>query len=131
MREFLHNLLGDEGERAAARYLQQQGYRILKRQFRNRYGEIDIIALDDRQIVFVEVKTRRRTDTGQPFEAVDRHKQHRIARTALAWLKDNRRLEQSCRFDVISIVWQSDDTPPQIDHFRHAFEAPDSGQITG
>lgn len=131
MRQFLHNLLGDEGERAAARYLRQQGYRILKRQHRNRFGEIDIIAMDGRQIVFVEVKTRRTTDTGQPFEAVDRRKQQKIARTALAWLKENRRLNQSCRFDVISIVWESDDGSPQIDHYRHAFESPDSGQFTG
>lgn len=131
MKQFLHKLLGDEGERAAVRRLKKQGYRILARQHRNRIGEIDIIALDGSQIVFVEVKTRRTTETGQPHEAVDQRKQQKIARAALAWLKDNRRLNQSCRFDVVSVVWESDDQTPQIDHFKHAFESPFTGQMRG
>ncbi len=131
MKRLLHTLLGDQGERAAIRYLKRHGYRILNRQYRNRFGEIDIIALDGTRIVFVEVKTRRTTEAGQPFEAVDREKQQRIARAAQAWLKDKRRLNQSSRFDVISIVWESDDGTPQITHYKHAFESPQTGQICG
>lgn len=131
MRRFLHKLLGNKGERQAVRFLRQQGYRILERQHRDHFGEVDIIALDGSQIVFVEVKTRSTTDAGQPFEAVDLAKQQKIARAALAWLKARRRLNQSCRFDVISIVWESERHLPQIEHFKHAFDAPGTGQIYG
>ena len=131
MQRFLHKLLGNNGERKAVHFLRQQGYRILERQHRHQFGEIDIIALDGDQIVFVEVKTRRTTDAGKPFEAVDLTKQKKIARAALAWLKAQRRLNQSCRFDVISIVWESENGSPEIDHFKHAFEAPGQGQIYG
>ena len=131
MRRFLHKLLGNQGEREAVRFLRKQGYRILERQHRDHFGEVDIIALDGTQIVFVEVKTRRTTDSGQPFEAVDLTKQQKIARAALAWLRSRRRLDQSCRFDVISIVWQSEHDLPEIEHFKHAFDAPGLGQIYG
>lgn len=129
MKRFLHKLLGDKGEREAVRFLRKQGYRILDRQHRNQFGELDIIALDNNQIVFIEVKTRRTTDAGRPFEAVDIAKQKKIARTALGWLKDKRRLNQSCRFDVISIVWQDDRSAPQIDHYQNAFDAPGTGEF--
>ncbi|MCH2200546.1 MAG: YraN family protein [Fuerstiella sp.] len=131
MKRFLHRLLGDRGERKAVRFLKQQGYRILERQYRDRFGEVDIIAMDNNQIVFVEVKTRRTTNTGKPFEAVGLTKQKKIARVALAWLRAQHRLNQSCRFDVISIVWESNTGNPQIDHFKNAFEAPGKGQICG
>ena len=131
MKRFLHKLLGDRGERRAVRYLRKQGYRILARQYADRYGEIDIIALDGDQIVFVEVKTRRTADAGQPFEAVDDRKQQKIARCALAWLRQQRRLEQSCRFDVISLLWKGDNGQPSLQHFQHAFEAPGRGQLWG
>ncbi len=131
MKRFLHKLLGDKGERKAVQFLRKQGYRILARQHLERFGEVDIIALDGQQIVFVEVKTRRSTKAGQPFESVDRAKQKKIAQAALAWLKSRRRLSQSCRFDVISIVWESQSGAPKIDHFKHAFEAPGRGQIYG
>ena len=131
MKRFLHKLLGDRGERQAVRFLKQLGYRILERQHRNRFGEVDIIAMDSNQIVFVEVKTRRTTDAGQPFEAVALAKQKKIARTALAWLRAQRRLNQSCRFDVVSIVWESNTAHPQIEHFKNAFDAPGTGQVCG
>ena len=79
MKRLLHKLFGDRGEREAAKFLRKLGYRILDRQHRDRFGEIDIIALDGRQIVFVEVKTRSSSDAGQPFEAVDATKQRKIA----------------------------------------------------
>jgi putative endonuclease len=131
MKRFLHKLLGDKGERKAVRFLKKLGYRILERQHQAQFGEIDIIAIDGKQIVFVEVKTRRTTDAGQPFEAVDLTKQKKIARAALAWLKSQRRLNQPCRFDVISILWESETGSPEITHIKHAFEAPGQGQLYG
>lgn len=119
---WLRKLFGDRGERTAARFLRKQGYRILARQVRNSFGEIDLIALDGDVIVFVEVKTRSTLSAGLPVEAVDHRKQQQITRTALAWMKRRRLLDQQGRFDVVAILWQSGN-PPQIQHYRNAFEA--------
>jgi putative endonuclease len=129
MKRFLHKLLGDRGERAAVRYLKRHGFKIVACQHRNQFGEIDIIAREADQIVFVEVKTRKSTDAGQPFEAVDRTKQQKLTKIALAWLKKEKSLDQSARFDVVSIVWPVDSKLPQIQHFRNAFEAVGTGQF--
>ena len=131
MKRFLHLLLGDRGERVAVRFLKKQGFRIIARQYRNQFGEVDIIAKDGRQVVFVEVKTRKSTGAGQPFEAVDRRKQQKLTKVALAWLKKHKRLEQSARFDVISVVWPDDSSGPQLQHFRNAFEAAGDGGFFG
>lgn len=129
MKRLLRKLLGDRGERAAVKFLRSLGYRILAKQFRNQFGEIDIIALDGSQIVFVEVKTRTSTEAGSPHDAVDRRKQQKLTKLALAWMKKKRRLNQSARFDVISIVWPDDEREPQIRHFPNAFEASGQGQF--
>lgn len=129
MKNLFRKLLGDRGERAAVRFLKRQGYRIIAKQYRNSYGEVDIIAQDGKVVVFVEVKTRTSTNDGQPFEAVDVRKQEKITRVALAWLKQYGRLEQPARFDVVSILWPDDKGEPQIQHFRNAFEATGRGQF--
>lgn len=129
MKRFLHKLLGDRGERAAVRFLKNLGYRIVAKQYDNQFGEIDIIAVDGQQLVFVEVKTRKSTATGEPFEAVDRKKQQKLTKLALSWMKQKRRMNQSARFDVISIVWPDDAAEPEIQHFRNAFEATGTGQF--
>lgn len=122
--------LGPAGERLAAKYLQQLGYRILARGHRQRLGEIDLIALDGKCIVFVEVKTWGTGSGGDPSEAVSRSKQHKLTRTALAYLKKHRLLETPARFDVVSIVWpQAEDAEPTIRHFISAFEAVGTGQM--
>lgn len=127
-RGLFNKLLGDRGERAAAKYLRSQGYRILARQSRSRIGEIDLIALDGDTIVFVEVKTRSSRAAGHPAEAVTAAKQRQLTRTALAWLKRKRLLDARCRFDVIAITWQ-EKQPPLIEHYRNAFEAAGHGQL--
>lgn len=129
MKRFLHKLLGDRGERAAARYLKKKGYRIVSRQYRNQFGEIDLIALDGQQIVFVEVKTRSSTANGQPFEAVHDAKQKKLTKLALVWLKKHQRMKQTARFDIVSIVWPDGSRQPDIEHFRNAFEAQGKGQF--
>lgn len=123
MKRFLHKLLGDQGERAAVRFLKKQGMQIIAKQYRNQFGEIDIIALDQNCIVFVEVKTRQSTNAGQPFEAVDDRKQRKLTKLALTWLKKNRRMNQPARFDVISIVWPHGTRAPAISHYINAFDA--------
>lgn len=129
MKNLFRLLLGDRGERAAVRYLKKQRFRILAKQYRNSYGEVDIIAQDGKTTVFVEVKTRTSTNEGQPFDAVDLRKQEKLTRIALAWLKQHGRLEQSSRFDVVSILWPDEKGEPQIQHFRNAFEATGRGQF--
>ncbi|MGB0738827.1 MAG: YraN family protein [Planctomycetaceae bacterium] len=129
MPRYLPHFLGDRGERAAVRFLKKQGCRILQRQHRNAYGEIDIIAEQRGTIVFVEVKTRSSEDGGSPWEAVDRKRRDRMSRAALCWLKKHRRLESPVRLDVISIVWEPGNKQPQVTHYPAAFESNFTGQM--
>ncbi|HEX4414703.1 MAG TPA: YraN family protein [Lacipirellulaceae bacterium] len=121
--------LGHRGEHAAARFLKRQGMRIIERGYDSPLGEIDIIAVDDRTVVFVEVKTRTSGDAGHPTEAIDRTKQRRMTQAALAFLKSKRLLQQPARFDVIAITWPADAREPAIEHFKNAFAPTGSGQF--
>jgi putative endonuclease len=127
-RGWLTRLLGDAGERLAARQLKKLGYRILARQARSKLGEIDLIALDGDTIVFVEVKSRRDHREGSPAEAVDRHKQIKLTQLALAWLKKRNLLGHRSRFDVITIRWDANGQPI-VTHYKSAFDAADVGQM--
>ncbi len=91
---------GRAGEDLAAQYLKQQGYTILERNYRLRIGEVDIIARDGEYLVFIEVKTRRSTRFGSPFEAVDARKQQQIVKIASAYLQGK---ELPVRFDVVAV----------------------------
>ena len=114
--------LGQRGEQAAARFLRRLGYTIVARSDRSRIGEIDLIAVDKRTVVFVEVKTRRSHDKGHPADAVDAEKQRRLTRAALTFLKHHELLENSSRFDVVAVTWPEDKRRPTIEHFKNAFE---------
>lgn len=129
MAGWLRKLLGNRGERLAARYLRRLGYRILARQYSNRWGEVDLIALDGSCLVFVEVKTRRSDAAGHPVEAVTYEKQRRLTAAALVWLKRHRLLENPARFDVVAVVWPDGSRTPEITHYRNAFEPVGSGQM--
>ena len=129
MRDRLTRLLGNRGEKTAARYLRRQGFKILARQYVNRIGEIDLIAIEEESLVFVEVKTRRSLSAGSPHEAIDHRKQQKLTRTALAYLKYHRLLEQSYRFDVVSIYWPYGLKQPEITHYRNAFSPSGFGQM--
>ncbi len=121
--------LGQRGETAAAHYLKRLGYTIVARSYRDSFGEIDLVAIDQQTVVFVEVKTRESTDKGHPAEAVDYDKQRRLTRLALAYLKRHKLLEHRARFDVVSILWPHSGTQPTIEHFKNAFEAVGQGQM--
>ncbi len=114
--------LGQQGEAAAARYLKKLGYKIVARGARDDLGELDLIAVDGRTVVFVEVKTRKSTDKGHPADAVDIAKQRRITRLALAFLRRHELLENKSRFDIVAVLWPSDAKKPRIEHFINAFE---------
>jgi putative endonuclease len=113
--------LGRRGEDAAARFLKRLGYRIVERGHDSRLGEIDIIAVDRRTVVFVEVKTRTSADAGRPVDAVDSVKQRRMTQSALAYLKSHGLLENAARFDVLAVTWPADSRRPQIEHYTNAF----------
>jgi len=115
--------LGRRGENAAARYLRRLGYIIVARSQRDAIGEIDVVAVDRRTVVFVEVKTRASHDTGHPAEAVDEDKQRRLTRLALSYLKRHDLLECKSRFDVVAVTWPDGDKRPMIEHYKDAFEA--------
>jgi len=112
-------------EELAATYLKKKHYEILERNYKTRWGEIDIIAKDGSTLVFVEVKARRGEGCGLPQEAVSRQKQYKIIRMAQQYMYqcDRKTLEQPVRFDVLSIRWQGD--VPMIEHIPHAFDATD------
>jgi len=115
--------LGQQGEAAAARYLRRLGYKILVRGDRVQLGELDLVAVDGRTLVFVEVKTRRSTDAGEPADAVDQVKQRRLTRLALGYMKRHGLLAYSARFDVIAVIWPVGARHPQIEHIKNAFQA--------
>jgi putative endonuclease len=126
VRTFWNRLLGDRGERAAARFLRRRGLRVLLRGYRARSGEIDLIAREGDTLVFVEVKARRQ---GVPAEAVTAEKQRRITLAALHFLRKHDLLDVRSRFDVVAIVWPDERGEPQIEHFPNAFEAVGRGQM--
>ena len=96
--------LGSEKEKLAAEFLQKQGYHIREMNFRCRQGEIDIVAWEDRYLVFVEVKYRLDGRSGEPEEAVTPGKQQTIRRVAEYYLHRYRFPENTpCRFDVVGI----------------------------
>lgn len=122
--------LGTRGEQAAARLLRQKGLVVVAQSEADRAGEIDLIAVDQRnkKIIFVEVKTQATLKPGHPADRVDEVKQGKITRAALRYLKRKRLLGVAARFDVIAVWWnQEEDIPKQIEHFESAFEA--SGQF--
>src|SRR5688572_13894401 len=113
--------LGRRGEDAAARYLRRLGYTIVARGHRDHIGELDLVAVDGRTLVFIEVKTRTTHDAGHPADTVDEAKQQRLTRLALSYMKRHDLLEYPARFDVIAVTWP-DRGRPTIEHFKSAFE---------
>lgn len=95
--------LGKEGEEYATSYLQDKGYTIIKRNFECRQGEIDIIAKDKEEYVFVEVKTRQNFHYGKPCEAVTEQKQKHIWNATKYYLYSHKLEDQPVRFDVIEV----------------------------
>ena len=115
-----HIYLGRSGEEKALSFLKGQGYKILARNYRNKFGEIDIVAKDRDTLSFIEVKTRHSDRFGLAQEAVSSAKQRQISKAALVYLKDNNLLGQKARFDVVSVNYSEDN--PQLDLIKNAFE---------
>lgn len=113
-------ILGEEGERIAETYLKRKGYRLVERNYRCPVGELDLVVLDHRIIVFVEVKTRTDDRFGAPLESVNPRKQQKMIKTALFFLNQHRLHHREARFDVVGISLK--DQEPVVEHIENAFD---------
>jgi putative endonuclease len=113
-------VLGKEGERIAEQYLKRKGYKLVERNYRCSAGEVDLIVLDRRVIVFVEVKTRTGHGFGTPLEAVQPRKQRKMMQAAQFFLSQKKLHQRDARFDVVGISWPRRE--PVIEHVENAFE---------
>jgi putative endonuclease len=120
---------GSRSERAAARYLKRLGYRIVARNYNCPAGELDIVAVEGRSVVFAEVRSTGNDDAERPALSVDRNKQERLTNAALYFLRQHHLLEYAARFDVLAIRWPAGAREPLIDHYKNAFEATGSSQM--
>jgi putative endonuclease len=116
------NKVGNEGEEMAVELLTSKGYEIIERNYRYGKGEIDIIAKDTRNnfLVFVEVKSRRNLEFGEPEYSVTKNKIRQVKKIAEAYLYENEISEINCRFDVVAILFRSK-IKPIINHYENAF----------
>lgn len=112
--------LGKSGEKIALNYLIENRYKVIARGFRLLRGEIDIIAYDQKTLVFVEVKTRRSKDYGPPEESVTPSKQRQIRKIAQVFLVKNNLQDVECRFDVISLFFDKKEGY-SVRHIKDAF----------
>ncbi|HUU43396.1 MAG TPA: YraN family protein [Planctomycetota bacterium] len=113
--------LGRWGEKQAVRFLKKHGYRVLGRNVASGVGEIDVVARDGDEVVFVEVKTRTDEDFGGPLLAVDRAKRRKLVQLARTWLARHRLDEVACRFDVVGVTFLDEKKHPDIELVKNAF----------
>ncbi|MBR4757389.1 MAG: YraN family protein [Bacteroidaceae bacterium] len=112
-----HNDLGKWGEEVAVRYLVDNGYRIVQRDWKSGHRDIDIIAIKGKVLVFVEVKTRRNRLYTEPEMAVDNRKMQNLRLAMNHYIKINR-INQPCRFDVITVIGMPDGQAPEVNHIE-------------
>ena len=110
---------GKKGEIAAYKYLKKNGYKILARNYRKTYGEIDIIAQKGENIAFVEVKTRKNDSFGTPAEFVTVQKQKKLIKTAYTYIQENN-LDAEFTFDVVEVYFDGKKVK-EINHIENAF----------
>jgi putative endonuclease len=108
--------IGRLGERIASRYLEQSGYAVIDRNWHSRLGEIDIVATDQNNLVFVEVKTRTSLAFGHPFEAITPRKVARMRKLANEWCLTQASPGFRIRLDAIAVLLS--ESEPQIEHIK-------------
>lgn len=111
--------IGKKGEQIAANYLNKNGLQVLESNYYTRYGEIDLIAKENAEIVFVEVKTRSSKKHGEPQEAVTKSKQRNLIRTAQAYLQKHKLENADWRIDVITVMLVAENDV-KIDYIKNA-----------
>jgi len=117
------NAIAKRGEELAVKFLRKKGYKIINRNFRKGYGEIDIIAIDcsekEKVLAFIEVKTRTSGNFGTPLESITFWKMKSLIKTAQFYKLVNPGLPNSMRIDAISIVLSSSNQPKEIEHIKN------------
>jgi putative endonuclease len=115
--------LGQIGEQLAAEHLERLGFDIVDRNYRTRYGELDIVCFDGETLVFCEVKTRRATRSASPWDALGPEKRAQVRRMSAAWLseKPGRPYADELRFDAIGVVFDAQGRMVALDHLEGAF----------
>lgn len=109
--------IGFEGENIVCNYLESRGYEILERNFMCNSGEIDIIAKDKKELVFIEVKTRSNSKYGNPIDAVDLNKVNHIFKTAQFFVYINNLENKFIRFDIIEVYMKKNEI--KINHIKN------------
>ncbi len=114
--------LGQEGEVLAAQFLKAKGFQILEKNYRCRLGEVDLIVEDKDRLVFVEVKTRRDSQTVSPRELISRNKQIHISKVAQHYLaqKKNQKTQKTSSFAVLIVDWSLGQ--PEVEFIDDAFD---------
>ena len=116
------NEIGRLGEKIALDFLKAKGYRVMSRNFRTPFGELDIIARRGEATVFIEVKTRSTSSLGPGFLSVTRIKQAHLIKNALCYLKRHGRVNTDWRIDVISVKLNEGLKLEKIEHIENAVE---------
>lgn len=111
---------GNYGENLACKFLKESGFKIVERNYFYGHGEIDIIARDGDELVFVEVKYRTNDEYGPPELSISKGKQKLVRRTAEAYLYEHEIKDQKCRIDIVAILHLKDEKPV-INHIIDAF----------
>ena len=115
--------LGDAGEEAAVAHLRRLGFQILERNYRTRWGELDVVAFDGATIAFVEVKTRLAGRGRTPFESLHLRKRRQVRRMAASWLSHRRErpYARALRFDAIGVTFDDSARLIRLEHLEAAF----------
>ncbi len=111
--------IGNKGESIAEEYLKQKGYKIIQRNYRCRFGEIDIIAKDGNTVVFTEVRTKQNNNFGSPQESITPAKIEKISKASLSFIQEKKMAGFSYRFDLIAITFSQG--RQNIEHIENAF----------
>ena len=116
-----HLQRGEDAEMRSLEFLQNQGLKLLERNFKNRYGEIDLIMMDNKDLVFIEVRYRKNDLFGGALQSIDTKKQQKIRRCAQSYLQNTVSQQfLGCRFDVVAVSGHPPDF--SIDWVPAAFE---------
>ena len=112
--------LGEKGEALALKEIERLGYKNIVKNYRCRLGEVDLVAKDGDELVFIEIKTRKGGPLGYAKEAVTLRKQRQLSKVALNYMKAHRCHDVSARFDVVAVAMGSGS--PRIEVIKNAFD---------
>lgn len=115
-----NKVTGNKGETLAVEYLQKKGYKIIERNFRTRFGEIDIVCQNAQTLIFVEVKTKIGHDFGEPEEMVNKKKISQVKKMGEVYLQ-GKGGDFLCRVDAVAVVLKEDGTVERLEHYEAVY----------